>query len=62
MSHAQGGFQGAGGLEFWMKTDGGRPQITINIGGGSVRGAPNAPAANGRAGLGNCWAGPAHAA
>ncbi|KAI7842008.1 hypothetical protein COHA_004211 [Chlorella ohadii] len=35
VSHAQGGFQGAGGLEFWMKTDGGRPQITINIGGGS---------------------------
>ncbi|PRW60661.1 hypothetical protein C2E21_0949 [Chlorella sorokiniana] len=35
VSHSQGGFQGAGGLEFWMKTDGGRPQVTINIGGGS---------------------------
>lgn len=37
VSHSQGGFQGAGGLELWMKTDGGRPQVTINVGGGSVR-------------------------
>lgn len=36
VSHAQGGFQGAGALEFWAKTDNGRPQVTINVGGGSV--------------------------
>lgn len=36
VKHSQGIFQGASALELWIKTDGGKPKITLNIG-GSVR-------------------------
>ena len=38
MGHVPGAFQGAEVLEWWVKTDGGRPKVTVNVGGNSVSG------------------------
>ncbi len=32
VGHAKGFFQGAKSIEFWVKTDQGKPQVAINIG------------------------------
>jgi hypothetical protein len=34
--HAPGGFENAQVLEWWVKTDGGKPALSINLGAGSV--------------------------
>lgn len=40
MKHAKGAFQGVDTLEWWVKTDGGRPALSVNLGGGSVSACP----------------------